>query len=67
MIKRVRDPATFRELYFGWTKFCPEVANTAVANVINIFVFMWARLILFPAYLAMGRSYDEARSGVSGI
>ena len=51
--KRVLDPATHRELYFGWTKLCLEVANTAVANVIKIFVFTWARLILFPAYLAM--------------
>ena len=65
-IKRVRDPATCRELYFGWTKLCPEVANTTVSNVIKIFVFTWARLILFPAYLAMWRSYDEACSGVSG-
>ena len=52
-MKRVRDPAACRELYFGWTKLCPEVANTAVANVIKIFVFTWARLILLPAYFAM--------------
>ena len=51
--KRVRDPATCQELYFGWTKLCPEVENTAVANVIKIFVFTWARLISFPAYLGM--------------
>ena len=51
--KRVRDPATCREVYFGWTKLCPEVANTAVANVITIFVFTWVWLIFFPPYLAM--------------
>ena len=64
--KQVRDPATCRELYFGWTNLCPEVGNTAVAYVIKIFLFTWARLILFPAYLAMWRSYDEACSDVRG-
>ena len=53
VIKQVCDPATCREVYFGWTKLCPEVANTAVANVVKILVFTWAWLILFPAYLAM--------------
>ena len=48
--KRVRDPATRQEFYFGWKKLCP---NTAAANVIKIFFFMWAWLILFPAYLTM--------------
>ena len=52
-MKRVHDPATCRQLYFGCTKLCPEVANTAVANEIKIFVFTWARLILFPTYLVM--------------
>ena len=52
-IMRVCDPATCQELYFGRTKLCLEVVNMAVANVIKIFVFTSARLILFPAYLGM--------------
>ena len=35
---------------FSRTKLCLEVANAAVANLIKIFVFLWARLILLPAY-----------------
>ena len=32
---------------FSRTKLCPGVVNSAVANLIKIFVFPWARLILF--------------------
>ena len=47
---------------FNRTKLCPEVANTAVANLIKILVFLWARLNLFPAHFGMWRNRDERQS-----
>ena len=32
---------------FSRTKLCAEAANATVTNLIKIFVFLWARLILF--------------------
>ena len=35
---------------FSQKKLCPEVENAAVTAGSNLFVFAWARLILFPAH-----------------
>ena len=35
---------------FSQKKLCPEVENAAVTDGSNLFVFAWARLILFPAH-----------------
>ena len=43
-------PATCRELYFGWTELCPEVVNTAVANVIKYSYSRGQGLFYSPTY-----------------
>ena len=52
-IKQVRHPATCRELYFSWIKLCPEIVNTAVANVIKSIRIHVGAAYFIPAYLAM--------------
>ena len=58
--KRVRDPATCRELYFGWTKLsggsehCCRKCNKSI------------RIHVGMAYCIPRCSYDKACSGVSG-
>ena len=47
---------------FSSTKLCPDVAKVAVANLIKIFAYSWAWVILFPTHIGMWRDRDERQS-----